>query len=100
MQGVEQLSAEGAALVVELNAGRLTPDAVVEVSVDTVSWLADYLSDCGVANDPVLGRARAAANDAADLVQLIQLETGENVALDALSLMIQLKHELQAEIAA
>lgn len=99
-QAAAQLEAEGEALAVEMTAGRLTPDAVLEVSVDTISWLAEYLGESGAANDPVLKQVRATANDAADLVQLIQLETGGNVAVDAVSLMVQLKQELLAQIAA
>jgi len=99
-QLVDQLTAEGAALAQNLAAGDLAPEAVVEVSVDTVTWMADYLGDNKAAQGPAMAHTCETANDAADLVQLIQLEKGDNVALDALSLMIQLKHEIQAELAA
>lgn len=99
-QVVDQLTAEGEALFEQMEAGELTDDAVIDVSVDTVIWLADYLGDADVAGEPAMRRTCATANDAADLIQLIQLEKGDSVALDALSLMIQIKHEIQAELAA
>lgn len=97
---LEQLSAEGAALAHQLETGEIAPETVMDVSVDTVIWLADYLADSAAADDPALATALAATTDAADLIQLIQLEQGENIASDALGLMIQLKHEIQAELVA
>lgn len=99
-QVVAQLAAEGEALAHQLDEGELPAANVIEVSVDTVTWLADYLADSDVAQQPAMARTCATANDAADLVQLIQLEKGDSVALDALSLLIQLKHEIQSELAA
>lgn len=99
-QVVAQLTAEGDALLSQLEDGEIEDDAVIEVSVDTVTWLAEYLGDADVGDEPAMARACATANDAADLIQLIQLEKGDTVALDALSLMIQIKQEIQAELAA
>ncbi|SHG67452.1 GTPase [Marivita hallyeonensis] len=99
-QVVDQLVAEGAALADRLASNQITDNDVVEVSVDTVTWIAEYLAEAAVANDTAMQRTCELANGAADLVQLIQLEKGDDVALDALSLMIQLKQELQAELAA
>lgn len=99
-QAVSQLKAEGEALAHQFEEGDLAPQTVIDVSVDTVTWLADYLGDKADSDEPALIRSRQAADDAADLVQLIQLEKGDSVALDALGLMIQLKHEIQAELAA
>lgn len=100
MQAVAQLNAEGDALAAQLQDGEIDDDAVIEVAVDTVTWLAEYLNDADVAEEPAMARTSATANDAADLIQLIQLEKGDSVALDALSLMIQIKQEIQAELAA
>lgn len=99
-QVVDQLAAEGEALAAQLDEGELAPGNVLDVSVDTVTWLADYLADNEVAQEPAMARTCATANDAADLIQLIQLEKGDTVSLDALSLLIQLKHEIQSELAA
>lgn len=99
-QAVAQLTAEGAVMVDALSTGMLDEASVLDTCVDTVSWLADYLAESGVKDDPVMARARDAAVDAADLVQLIQLETGDTTTTDALSIMIQLKQEMQAALAA
>jgi hypothetical protein len=99
-QCVEQLSAEGEAMVNSFEAGTLDETTVLENCVDTVIWLAEYLSNSGEVNDPTFAQSQEAAVDAADLVQLIQLESGDSIASDALSLMVQLKQELQASLAA
>jgi len=99
-QAAQQLMAEGTALQEQFEAGTLDDQSVLEVSVDTVTWLADYLENSACANDPGMRRTCRAATDAADLVQLIQLETAQTVAQDALGLMIQLKQEILAELAA
>ncbi|MEM6940261.1 MAG: hypothetical protein AAF943_04665 [Pseudomonadota bacterium] len=100
LQVVEQLTAEGEALGQMLESGELDPGTVIDVSVDTVTWAASYLAEMEIADDEVFARTSAKATDAADLVQLIQLETGDRVAEDAISLMIQLKQEIEAELAA
>lgn len=99
-QAVEQLTAEGAVMLESLQAGALTDETVVETCVDTVSWLADYMSASDAGDDPTFGMCRDVALDAADLAQLIQLEKGEGVAADMLSLMIQLKQDIQTTLAA
>lgn len=99
-QAVAQLTAEGTVMVEALSTGMLDEDSVMDTCVDTVAWLADYLAESGAKDDPVLARTRDAAVDAADLVQLIQLETSDTTATDALSIMIQLKQEMQAALAA
>lgn len=99
-QAVAQLTAEGTVMVEAMSTGTLDDDTVLDTCVDTVAWLADYLAESGVKDDPVMQRNRDAAVDAADLVQLIQLETSDTTAADALSIMIQLKQEMQAALAA
>ena len=97
---VEQLSAEGSVMLEGLRAGSLDDITVIETCVDTVKWLDEYLSNSGVANDPLYAKTCEVAVDAADLIQLIQLEPGDGVASDALSLMVQLKQDLQSNLAA
>lgn len=99
-QAVAQLTAEGTVMVEALSTGMLDEESVMDTCVDTVAWLADYLAESGAKDDPVLARTRDAAVDAADLVQLIQLETSDTTVTDALSIMIQLKQEMQAALAA
>ncbi|MEM6593355.1 MAG: hypothetical protein AAF672_01110 [Pseudomonadota bacterium] len=97
---VEQLHAEGSVMLESLQAGSLDDITVIETCVDTIKWLDEYLSNSGVANDPLYAKTCEVAIDAADLIQLIQLEPGDGVAADALSLMVQLKQDLQCNLAA
>jgi len=68
--------------------------------VEHLQWLSEYLNANGDDADPALTRVRDTAMDAADLVQLMQMEKRDSAAVEALSLMIQIKHELQADLAA
>ena len=43
---------------------------------------------------------RDAAYDAADMVQLMQMEKSDSAAVEAVALMLQMKRELQANLAA
>lgn len=80
--------------------GDAAPAQIMAKTVEHVQWLSDYLNEHGDDADPALIRARDTAMDAADLVQLMQMEKRDSAAVEALSLMIQIKHELQAELAA
>lgn len=80
--------------------GTDAPTEIMEECVIQIQWLCDYLNDNGDAQDAPLQRARDTAFDAADLVQLMQLEKRDSAALEAVSLMLQVKRELQADLAA
>jgi len=75
-------------------------DAVMDRAVDDLNWLCDYLNSHGDEGDSALQRARDTAFDAADLVQLMQMEKRDSAAIEALSLVLQVKRELQADLAA
>lgn len=100
-KAIGYLTREGRALAKSVEAAETVPvSKVMSRSVDNVQWLADHLQDNGESDDPVLERARNTAMDAADLIQLMQLEKQESAVLDAVSLVLQLKHELEADLAA
>lgn len=80
--------------------GDEAPAEIMDACVAQIQWLCDYLNDNGDAHDEPLRRARDTAYDAADLVQLMQLEKRDSAALEAVSLMLQVKRELQADLAA
>ena len=80
--------------------GDAAPSQIMAKAVEQVQWLSDYLNENGDDADPAMTRARDMAMDAADLVQLMQMEKRDSAAVEALSLMVQVKHELQAELAA
>lgn len=97
---VSQLKAEGAFMIEALAEDNLPPETILDTCADTVVWLSEYLADSGEKNDPIMDKARSAAVDGADLIQLVKLETGANVSTDALSILIQLKQEIQGALAA
>lgn len=76
------------------------PSEVMGRAVEHIQWLCEYLNDNGDEADPSLVRARDTAFDAADMVQLMQMEKRDSAALEAVSLMLQIKRELQADLAA
>jgi hypothetical protein len=76
------------------------PSAIMAQAVEHVQWVSDHLNENGDDADDALQVARDTAMDAADLVQLMQMEKRDSAAVEALSLLVQLKHELQADLAA
>ncbi|MDX8352634.1 hypothetical protein [Cognatiyoonia sp. IB215182] len=80
--------------------GDAAPAQIIAETVEHTQWMSDYLSMHGDDADEALQRARDAAFDAADLVQLMQMEKRDSAAIEAVSVMLQIKHELQADLAA
>jgi hypothetical protein len=76
------------------------PAKVMAQTVTQLQWLCDFLADNGDDTDPLIQRARDTAFDAADLVQLMQMEKRDSAAIEAVSLLLQVKRELQADLAA
>jgi len=99
-QAVAQLGTEGTLIADALETVGLQDAEIVEICVDSMVWLADFLAESGNDGDQAMSQLRETAMDAADLVQLIQLETGETVANDSVSVMVQVKQELQQMLAA
>lgn len=99
-EAIAYLTKQGRALSQDV-AGNddFAPNDLMDASADHIMWLSDYLEDLSIKDDPVLEKSRARALDAAELVQLMQIEKNDSAALDALSLVIQLKRDLEAEIA-
>ena len=99
-EAIAYLTKQGRALSQEMaNNDDFAPNALMDASADNIMWLSDYLDDLSIKDDPVLEKTRTRALDAAELVQLMQIEKNDSAALDALSLVIQLKRDLEAEIA-
>lgn len=98
---VSQLQEKATGLHEELDAlGDEAPSEVIATCVDQIQWLCDYLSENGTDGDPSLERARDTAFDAADLMQLMQMEKRDSAAIEAVTLMLQVKREIQADLAA
>ena len=71
---------------------------LAEDTAALVQWISDHL-DGAPSGAPGLVELREAAFDAADLVQLMQLEGGPATLGESLSLLIQLKHEIETALA-
>ena len=98
---LEYLEERAQALTASLqDMGSDAPAEIMEECVAHMQWLCDYLNDHGNPQDAPLQRVRDTAYDAADLVQLMQLEQRDSAATEAVSLMLQVKRELQADLAA
>lgn len=90
----------GALLTLARSGDAGTPAKVMAQTVAQLQWLCDHLNSHGDDHDPVLQRARDTVFDAADLVQLMQMEKRDSAAIEAVSLLLQVKRELQADLAA
>ncbi len=98
---IAYLTEQGQALTVVVDEkGDDAPAEIIAKAVEHVQWISDYLNDNGDEADAALQVARDTAMDAADLVQLMQMEKRDSAAIEAVSLLVQLKHELQADLAA
>lgn len=98
---VAYLEEQGDVLTQTLAAsGKDAPSAIMALTVEQIQWLTDYLNENGDDSDPSLQRVRDTAFDSADMVQLMQMEKRDSAALEAVSLLLQIKKELQADLAA
>lgn len=73
---------------------------VIARSVERTETLVSYLSDIDSAKDPHLRKICDTMLDASELLQLMQMEHQDSTAIEAVSLMIQLKREMQEKLAA
>lgn len=99
-EAVAYLTKQGNALRSRLaTEGVITSEDLMAAASENISWLSDYLDDLQVGDDPVLEKARTRVLDASELVQLMQFEESESSGLEALTLVVQLKRDLETEIA-
>lgn len=80
--------------------GALEADLLMRETANSVQWLSDYLSENGESRDPALSQLRAAAFDAADLLQLMQIENDAGSVGEFVSVAIQLRREMESALAA
>ena len=100
-QAIQYIAENGRALLdMAGDLGKSAPSQIMAETVEHVQWISDHLNTNGDDSDEALQRARDTAFDAADLVQLMQMEKQDSAAIEAVSLLLQLKHELQSELAA
>ncbi len=94
---ITYLTEQGRALTARME--DLSSDDLVEASSDNIMWLSDHLEAVPVSDDPILEKGRTRALDASELVQLMQFENNEDAGLEALTLMVQLKRDMEAAVA-
>lgn len=75
-------------------------EQVMKKSSEAVIWLDNYLQENGDAADPLLTKMQDVTADASDLVQLLELEDSSRAPMDAISLMVQLKRDLESKLCA
>ncbi|CTQ33160.1 hypothetical protein [Jannaschia rubra] len=92
-EAVERLARAGR----DMTQGAATPTEVMRRSVAELVWLDGHL-DAVPGTDPLLAAARDAATRAADMAQLMQVENRDSAAVEAVSLMIQLRHTLTRDL--
>jgi hypothetical protein len=98
---LDHISGQAAALLQLAQSGdRDMPAKVMAQTVEQFLWLCDYITHNLRDSDPLLQQARATVFDAADLAQLMQMERRDSAAIEAVSLLLQVKRELQANLAA
>lgn len=98
---LDQIAAQGARMITILEtADSNAPARIMEQAVKQLQWLCDILHDTPDEPDPALDQMRNMAFDATDLVQLMQMEKSGNAVDDAVSLLLQVKRELEAQLAA
>ncbi|MBR2573150.1 MAG: hypothetical protein IKE14_02350 [Loktanella sp.] len=98
---LDHISGQAAALLQLAQSGdRDMPAKVMAQTVEQLLWLCDYITHNLRDSYPLLQQARATVFDAADLAQLMQMERRDSAAIEAVSLLLQVKRELQADIAA
>lgn len=77
----------------------IEPKKLLAEVIESVEWLAEYLAE-RANGDPALARIRDAAFDASDLLQLMQMEDDAESLRESLAVVIQLKREMEANLAA
>ncbi len=98
---LDHITTQSAALLTLAKSGDTgAPGKIMAQTVAQLQWLCDHLNDNGDDGDPLLQRARDTVFDATDLVQLMQMEKRDSAAIEAVSLLLQVKRELQADLAA
>lgn len=90
---VQILTRSGRDLLREIDGdGAVDTDAVLERCAATIGALSAHLQD-GIIDDPALHLAQDSAREGEEMLMLFQLERGEDAALDAVTLLLQLRKE-------
>ncbi|MGB7242116.1 MAG: hypothetical protein WBC93_08535 [Sulfitobacter sp.] len=80
--------------------GSLDVRRLMQETANSVQWLCDHICENGDESDATLVQMRDSVFDAADLMQLMFMEEDGNAAADSIALVIQLKRDMEARLAA
>ncbi|MDQ2090887.1 hypothetical protein [Marimonas arenosa] len=91
---VKILTASGKELLREIDGeAAVDTDAVLERCAATIGALSSHLHET-LSDDPALQQAQDSAREGEEMLMLFQLERGEDAALDAVTLLLQMRKEL------
>ncbi len=93
---ITYLEGQGQALSAQMQ--DMTSEALMEASADNITWLTDHLDAVTVKDDPVLEKGRLRVLDASELIQLMQFEDNPDAGIEALTLVVQLKRDLESAV--
>ncbi|MFQ6551265.1 hypothetical protein AAD018_002850 [Aestuariibius insulae] len=100
-KAVGYLANKGQELAEELpKMGPAAPKWIIDETIEIANELVDQLGMLGMHDDPALAKAAEMSFDAADLLQLMQIEKEDNAAVEALAVLLQMKREFESRLAA
>ncbi|UWQ81806.1 hypothetical protein K3725_21970 (plasmid) [Leisingera sp. S132] len=100
-QALDYLSAQGRSMGQALQDGSGSSSSqLIRTALKSVQWLDSHFEEYGGNGGNALTEIRGAVSEAEDLIQLIQVEQDGTSLFDATSILLQLKRDMQAQLAA
>jgi hypothetical protein len=100
-QALDYLSAQGRSMGQALQDGTGSSSSqLIRTALKSVQWLDSHFEEYGGNGGNALAEIRGAVSEAEDLIQLIQVEQDDTSLFDATSILLQLKRDMQAQLAA
>ncbi|NSY41360.1 hypothetical protein [Leisingera sp. ANG59] len=100
-QALDYLSAQGRSMGQAMRDGTGADSRqLIRTALKSVQWLDSHLEENGGSGGGALAEIRGAVSEAEDLIQLIQVEQDDTSLFDATSILLQLKRDMQAQLAA
>ncbi len=76
----------------------MEPEGILEDAVGTIEWLSERFEDVSDDEPAPVVHLRGQVDEAFDLVQLLQLESAESAAIDAVAVLLQLRRGIEAQL--
>ncbi|MDC0660774.1 hypothetical protein N6L27_22440 [Leisingera sp. SS27] len=101
-QALDYLSAQGRSMgqALQDSTGTGSSSQLIRTALKSVQWLDSHFEEYGGNGGNALAEIRGAVSEAEDLIQLIQVEQDGTSLFDATSILLQLKRDMQAQLAA